>query len=167
MATLKLPQDPRTAVFRLLVRTLKSDPTLSNVVKTWLVWDKPVTSNLGLSAAAFPSIRLTPSIGPQDWYTPDSNIGPLIVKVEVDISGDDADDYLNVWGAIERALYPVDRTKELAIEQAFRDAGAETGQFKFSSPAQDPNAGNPEPNLPPQWNCIGMMQIQVIRTIRA
>jgi len=167
VATLKLPVDPRTAVFRALVRTLKSDPVLNREIKNWLVWDGPVKSNLGLSAASFPSIRLTPSIGQQSWYTPDSNIGPLIVKIEIDVNGEDADDYLNLWGCIERALYPADRTRELAIEQTFRDAGAETGQWTFTTPAQDPNAGNPEPNLPPQWNCIGMMQIQVIRTIRS
>ncbi len=149
------------------MRTLKNDPILGREIKTWLAWDGPVKSNLGLSAASFPSIRLTPSIGPQSWYTPDSNIGPLIVKVELDIRGEDADDFMNLWGCIEQALYPEDRAKELAIEQGFRDAGAETGQWTFTVPAQDPSIGNPEPNLPPEFNCIGMMQIQVIRTIRA
>lgn len=167
MAVLKLPTDPRTAVWRLLVQTLKADPTLNRTVKTWLCWEEPTKTSLLLTAATSPCIRLTPIPGPQRWYTPDSNIGELQVKVEVDILTWDVDDYLNLQGAIERALYPPDREKELAIERAFVAAGAETGQWQFSQPVMDPKAGDPEPGQPPQFNCLGMMKIDVIRTIRS
>lgn len=162
MAVLKLPQDPRTAVFRQLVKTLRSDPVLSREVKTWLAWDRALTSVVGLTAAAPCSLRLTPTIGSQKWYTPDSNSGMLVVTVEAKILSWDADDHMNLWGAIERALYPTDRTRELEIEAAFVALGAVTGMFEFTQPLTTQGAGG-EDNI---WECTGQMQIEVQRIIR-
>lgn len=169
MAVLKLPTDPRTAVFRLLVKKLKANPILAREIKTWLVWDGDGRSALGLPADnKNASIRLTPLPGPQSWYTPDSNIGPLQVRVEFRVLSDDADDFINLHGAIERALYPVDRDTELALEAEFRAAGAVTGQWQFTQPPIDPQLGaERDQDGPPEFYCVGLMQIDVERIIRS
>lgn len=164
MAILKLPQDPRTAVFRLLCKTLKTDPVLNRTVKTWVDYSEKITGAVGITAAAPAMVKLTPIPGAQNWYTPDSNIGILQVRVEYDLLSYDADDFMNFWGAIERALYPVDRDAELTIERAFVAAGAATGQWRFSQPAVDTN---PMGDGDHTWHCVGLMEIDVERIIRS
>jgi hypothetical protein len=154
-----LPQKTRATVFRLIVQRLQTDPVLSGVVKSWLVWKASPIDRSGITLGLTPAIRLTPQIGATDWYTPDSMLGPLQIKVELQVEGIDADDCLNLWEAIEEALYPASRTDELDWEASLRTAGAETGQVKFSQPASIQSADEN------QFLCIGQMSVDVIRVI--
>lgn len=154
-----LPPGVRAAVFRAIVQRLQTDPVLHGAVKTWMTWSSNPLDRSDATLGLMPAVRLTPQIGPTDWYTPDSMLGPLQIKVEMNVEGIDADDPLNLWEAIERALYPTDRADELAWEASLRAAGAETGQVKFSQPASIQSADEN------QFICIGMMSVDVIRVI--
>lgn len=155
-----LPQKTRATVFRLIVQRLRTDPVLKNVVKTWFVWGSDPFDASGQTLGLTPSIRLTPQLGPTGWYSPADHVGPLQVKVELLIGGFDADDCLNLWECIEEAFYPVgDRQGELDWEAALRAAGAETGQITFSQPASIQQADDA------QFLCLGLMQLDVIRTL--
>lgn len=65
-------------------------------------------------------------------------VGPLFLNVDMLIPGTDADDELNLWWAIEHALYPQSFAAQQANVAALQLAGANTGLCMFSQPAFDP-----------------------------
>ena len=163
MAILDLATGTRATVFRTIVSQLKADPVLANAVKFWMVWDDSEWDRNVITSLQQPGIRLTPIPASQGWYSPDAFSGYLQIQCEIGIPSVDADDYLNLWEAIENALYPPgDRVTQLAYQQALRDAGSETGLVEFNLPASDPNAVAHNDGI---WWCQGQMRISVIRTI--
>jgi hypothetical protein len=145
MATLKsLPTCPRTTVFRKIVQILKNDPVLSNVIRPGSLrsWSGSSHDNVEFSYSQAPAIRLTPASGPEDWKYPDAQVGALYINVEMLVAGTDADDEINLWWAIERAIYPFDEAKRFAIVRELQQASAHSGLCTFSQPAFDPEPGN-------------------------
>src|SRR5690606_9355747 len=109
-----------------------------------------------------PYIKLLPRLGQVDWYSADAQAGYLEVQIQMGVEGYDALDCLDLWDAFERAIYPFnDREKQLEFEQELRDAGAETGQVTFSTPAsiQAMEAAN----VGVHFTLIGMMRVRVVR----
>lgn len=156
---LGLPQKRYATVFRLIVQRLQTDPTLKNVVKSWLVWSSSPIDRSGQTLGMTPSVRLTPQLGGSDWYSEDSRIVPLQIKVELLLEGIDADDCLNLWEAIEEAFYPVnDRAGELAWEDQLRPY-TEIPYLEFNQPASIQAADEN------QFLCVGTMRIGVLRLL--
>ena len=162
MGVLDLRQSARAKVFRRTVEYMRADETLNNVIRTWMPWDgsdiagvqRPPLANM------VPILRLEPNMGAMSWYSPDAHSGFLIVKIRTVIQTWDADDYLNLWEAVENSLYPYDqRSRQLAFQQELRDLGAETGQWEFATPAATPL--NPDDSG--MFACDGMMRIAVVR----
>jgi hypothetical protein len=162
VGVLDLRQGSRAKVFRHTVEFMRSDEALNKAIRTWLVWDgadiagvlrQPLSSTV-------PSLLLEPNIGQMAWYSPDAHSGYLIVKLRMALQSMDADDYLNLWEAIENSLYPYDqRSRQLLFQQQLRDLGAETGQWEFATPAGTPiNPGDSG-----SFACEGMMRIAVTR----
>jgi len=138
VATLNLPTDPRTAVWRLIVARLQADPALSAAIRTWLVWDGSGDDNTDITAARGPALRLYPVPEPMTWFDESSQTGGLTVAVDAGIPGHDAEDVLNLQGAIESALYPPGAAGDLWRAQLVA-AGAVNGTFVFVHPlAQAP-----------------------------
>lgn len=155
-----VPQKPLAIIFRMIVQRMRTDPILGGAVKTWMVWGSDPIDRSAATLGMVPALRLTPQIGPSDWYSPSDHVRALQIKVELYVGGIDADDCLNLWELIEDAFYPPnDRAGELAWEAALVAAGAETGQIKFSQPASIQGADEN------QFMCIGMMQLDVIKTL--
>lgn len=154
-----LPRGRRRRVFRRICQQLMTDPVLSSVVKTWDTWDgQPDHAPAVVSNA--PMVRLTPRLGPVDWYSPDAQAGPLEITIEANVDTFDACDCLDLWEAIELAIYPADRTKRDAFEQELRgcpDLCCETGQVTFSRPASIQSAENG------QFLLVGMMSVDIVR----
>lgn len=137
MATLNLPTDPRTAVWRLIVAQLQADPDLAREVAVWITWTGEDADNSPLFDLPSPALRLTPVIGPQSWYDAASERGSLVIEVEAWITGNDVEDMLNLQGAIEGALYPADSAAQWAFQQALVAAGAITGLIEFNDPLNE------------------------------
>jgi hypothetical protein len=159
MATIKqLPTSPRTKVFRTLDNILRRDPVLSSVIKpeSFRSWAGKSHDNLEFTFSSAPGIRLTPTNGPELWKFPDAFVGDLFIKVEMLIPGTDADDQLNLWWAIERAIYPDTFPLQQANVAALQQAGAYTGLTEFSQPAFDEA---PQDRF---FAAIGQMKIQVV-----
>jgi hypothetical protein len=161
MATLNLPIDPRTAVWRLTRERLQADATLAGAVETWLTWDGAADSNADLESKRGPALRLYPLMAPMGWYSAESQRAPLVIMVEAAIPGMDVEDILNLQGAIEDALYPPGGAEDDWLRQ-LTDAGAVTGLFDFVQPLNDPSAragggGNFEP--------IGSLRIDVMKAL--
>lgn len=133
MATIKqLPTYARTKVFRAIDDVLRRDPIISVVVRpeNFRSWRGDPNDGTEFSFSSSPAIRLTPYSGPADFKFPEAMMSMLYIKVEMLIPGTNADDQLNLWGAIEQALH----TKPTRY---FNDAGAWPGTPTFQQPAFD------------------------------
>jgi hypothetical protein len=62
---------------------------------------------------------------------------------------------LNLWWAVEKALYPQDPVVKLALNRELQLVGASSGLSEFSQPAFDPK---PESNY---FHCAGQIKIAV------
>lgn len=157
-----LPQGPRAAVYLRIVDQLKTDPVLSRVVAAWDVLDGESADRIPGNLASCPYVKLLPRLGMVGWYAPDAQRGPLEIQVQVGVEGMEAADYLNLWDAFERAIYPYDdRDKQLGFEQDLVALGAETGQILFARPASVAGIDDAGANL--QFTCLGMMSIDIVR----
>jgi hypothetical protein len=129
-----LPGGQRSKVYRRLVELLKADPTLSSVVKTWMTWEDEQLQEPVLQTA--PAILLSPSIGPMPMASADSFVSDFVVNVGLVIEGRCATDALDLWEAIENALYPPDRGLQQAIQRELSSCEfrAVTGLVQFGRP---------------------------------
>jgi hypothetical protein len=160
---LALPIDERGATWVVLRDLALRDETLSRVIRTYLVWDGPTSiSRADDMGSMLPLLRLTPVIGPQSWYDPSSQKGWLTVNVVMGVMSPYILDAMGLWGALERAYYPLDLGRRLAIERQLIDAGAIDGQVQFSAPAVDPN---PRLSDDGQFTMQGSMRIEVRRSL--
>jgi hypothetical protein len=141
---LALPDSPRKLVFRRIVQQLKNDPVLKRSLKTLLAWGGTPEDARPLTIDESPGIRLTPGFGPDVWQFPDAQAGWMFIKVEMLVPGFDVGDMIDLWWALEIALYPRDWNARMAFQQALREvglpqglAGAKTGLITFSQPIAD------------------------------
>lgn len=154
---LDLNDSPRTAVFREVETILRADPTLRRVVKCWRSWQGVPGDAQELSpAAGGPAVRLTPVGSEEQFQFPDAQTGTLTIGVEAAVAGTCVDDVLNLWWAIERAIYPADQAAKFAIQQAIQQAGSKTGLCTFSSPSLDMDAGRVN------WSIAGQIKTDVL-----
>lgn len=123
---LGLDPSPHRLVYRKLVEVLREDPVLSRVVNHWFAWEgETAHDQLDLAVGLCPAISLAPSMGSDRWYGPEAYLGPLHVHVGIAVAGTDADDLLDLYHAVKRAVYPADEAAGIAIHQALVEAGAE------------------------------------------
>jgi hypothetical protein len=137
---LKIPQSRHTTAFREIEQVLRSNPTLSKVVKTWKTWRGTANSNdrAGISVGLLPWVKLTPNVGPQSWATNRQQESQLNVQVEIATDGTCVDDPLDLWDAMRRALFPVDNDEGATMRQRLKDAGAHSGVVTLSQVPYDP-----------------------------
>lgn len=140
---LHLPDSPRKLVFRRIVKQLRNDPTLSRTARVLVAWEGTPTDGQELTIGKAPGLRLTPTCGPETWASNDSTRSWLFIDVDILIPGTDVGDMLDLWWAVERAIYPCDRAAQLAFQRELREpggpegSGALTGLIEFSQPAAD------------------------------
>jgi hypothetical protein len=136
---LDLPTAPRVNVFRAIESMIRNDPTISRTVKpeSLRAWSGATADAKNFTIEHSPAIRLTPTSGPEQFYTPDSMSGDLIINVEMLVKGSNADDIANLWYALERVFYPAASSDKFKRVAALQAAGATTGLLLFSVPAFD------------------------------
>ena len=132
---LPLNECPWVTVFRLIDVTLRSDPDLQRVVRTWQSWEGDTGSAQEIAIAAAPAIQLTPVMGEESYWAADSMQGDLVIQVYMVIPGYCSDDVGNLWFAIEKALYPNTPQTNAAYIYRLQQAGAHKGLIIFSRPA--------------------------------
>ena len=163
MGRLGLPDSPRKLVFRRIVQQLKNDPVLRRSLKTILAWGGSPEDARPLTLDESPAIRLTPGFGPDEWRFPDGTSGWMFIKVEMLVPGFDVGDMIDLWWAIETALYPRDWPARMAFQKELREvglpqdlAGAATGQISFSQPVADDYPADQH------QHAVGEMKIEVL-----
>jgi hypothetical protein len=154
---LPLPTSPRTSVFRALVKILKNDPTFSNAVPAdnLRTWSGSSHDTMVPSYSGSPFVRLTPTNGPETFWSPNSMRGDLLIRVEMLVPGTNVDDPQNLWYAIEKAIYPNVSGSAASNVVALQAAGALTGYAEFTQPAFD---FEPQERM---FACVGQIKITV------
>lgn len=169
MAIPGIDESPYSRVYQKIVDQLTTDPALEAAGVRFIPWDGS-TKNVRPTTARSPTIELFPTLSSQEWMSPDAFRGDMVVVVRMYVPNCfNAKDCMDLWAAVERAIYPAgDRQKQLDFEERLRgcDEGscdAETGQVKFVRPAM----------IQPQFNgdkfahfeCVGEMSISIIRPL--
>lgn len=152
---LDVPASPRTRVFRELVAILREDPLLSRVIRkdALRTWDGSPLDAKDFTIEHAPALRLTPVTSGDDFATPDSMKGGLLINCEILLRGTRVDDLADFWWAVCKAVYPDDLLTRNAIALRLQNAGARSGLVLFSQPAMDPD--------PDGVFVMGMAQIKI------
>jgi hypothetical protein len=160
-STLKLVQYPWSVVFRVITDHAELDPQLSRVLGPRLrSWKGEEGDKAPLTATEDgPVMRFTPHPRSVSRYDPLTEYGPLDVLVEFSVLSLDITDTLNLWGAVCDAL----TFRDEAFRMALVDAGAETGEIVFGTPAFDPK---PEAKPEGVFNAAGVFSLSVLRSIQ-
>ena len=125
------------AVYDALLLILQQNATIKRTVKTWRTWrDKPGQNGPFEVGPGLPAIRVTPVNGPEQWRYPHAMVGTLYLNFEVLVAGSDVRDVLNLWRALQIAIYP-GGAGTMASIQALQAAGANSGLAEFTVPAYD------------------------------
>lgn len=161
MATLNLPDSPRVLVWRLVKARLQADAVLAASGVALMFYDGTPDDEEDLQAVEGAALRFYPTNGSQKWFDPSSQSGVLSVAMESNLPTTDAEDVLNLQGAVELALYPADGH---AFLQSLVDAGAVTGYCAFDRPLTQPvsTAGANQSMAP-----SGSFSIEVLKQFNA
>lgn len=142
---------------------MKADPTLKDVIPpgNWQTWNGKATDKAPPPKQDSPTITLDVDAGSVAFWSPSSLVSDLFINIQLGINSLDLEDVLDLWEAIEDALYPRGddaRTRRLAIQKRLTDAGAHTGLTAFTIPATD---RDPEKGDDGRMVSTGQLKIQV------
>jgi len=170
-----VPESGRSRVYRRIVDQLTTDPVLRGIVGEWICWDG-VKRDAAKLAAQKPLIELYPTLGPVGFRGPEALVGDLEITIEMLVPKSfNACDCMDLWTAVENALYPVnDREKVLAFQAQLRGCDgshgcdkpcdAETGEILISRPATIQQAPDGNGGFA-HYVCTGSIAIRILRTI--
>ncbi len=139
--SLDLPTSPRAAVFRAMETIVRQNATFQRVVKPdrFRTWEGHPRDIKPFSYQEAPCLRWTPMNTGEEFKTPDTMAGDLLVNCEVIVAGSCCDDLTNFWWLLTRCFYPQGGgAPRQAIIQTLQAAGARSGLVLFSQPAFDP-----------------------------
>lgn len=117
---LPLAAGEETVAFRAFEGVLRTDPTLARVVKTWSSWRGEPADLLKPCPALCPIVQLAPRPAGASWSAEGLHREPLYVAVYLAVAGLDADELLNFWAAIRRAVFPADPERDLFVQTRLR-----------------------------------------------
>jgi hypothetical protein len=133
MGKLKLPDAPETLAFRAVVRVLKTDPTLRGVGLKLRAWEDSDKDLVKPTLDEMPCLILTPNLQASGWWSESQQRTDLLVDLELWMAGTNADDALNLFGAIRGAFWPTSDPARRAVVAAIMDAVCLNGQIQSSS----------------------------------
>jgi hypothetical protein len=140
--SLDLPTSPRAAVFRAMEAIVRRDSTFQRVVRpaSFRTWQGSPDDATDFNIAYAPAMRWTPMNTGEEFRTPDTMAGDLLINCEILIRGSCCDDLTNFWWMLVKCFYPpqTSSTSVNTIVATLQQAGARSGLVKFSQPAFDP-----------------------------
>jgi hypothetical protein len=140
---LDLPQSPRDAVFRAMETIVRSNATFQRIIKhsSFRTWQGKPDDAKEFTFSIAPAMRWTPLNSGEEFKTPDTMAGDLMIDCEVLLKGTNVSDLTNFWWLITRCFYPPSTAPGATrnqIIQTLQTAGARSGLVLFSQPAFDP-----------------------------
>ena len=125
--SLDLPVSPRAAVFRAMETIVRADPVFQRVVRpdNFRTWHGEPRDVKPFTQSEAPCLRWTPMNTGEEFKTPDTMAGDLLINCEVVIRGSCCDDLTNFWWMLTRCFYPRGGgAPRQAIIQTLQTAGA-------------------------------------------
>ena len=169
MPIIGIPESGRTRVYRKIVAQLRTDPVLEAAGIDWIPWDGS-TKHVNPLTVRRPTIGLHPSLGPMRITSEDAQTGDMEIVVRMCLPGSfDACDCLDLWTAIEQAMYPFnEREKQMAFQASLVNCSgagsdAEIGFVRFDRPASI--EAQFQDGAFAQFVCNGSMSISIQRSI--
>ena len=138
---LDLPVSPRAAVFRAMETIVRGNSVFQRTVKpdNFRTWQGEPRDVKPFDQSNTPALRWTPMNTGEEFKTPDTMAGDLLINCEVICRGSCCDDLTNFWWMITRCFYPQGGgAARQVIIQTLQAAGARSGLVLFSQPAFDP-----------------------------
>src|SRR5208282_1711130 len=137
--SLDLPVSPRAAVFRAMETIVRGNSVFQRIVKPdrFRTWQGEPRDIKPFSYQEAPCLRWTPMNTGEEFRTPDSMSGDLLINCEVLVAGSCVDDLTNLWWLLVKCFYPSNVAIN-TIVTTLQTAGARSGLVKFSQPAFDP-----------------------------
>ena len=139
--SLDLPVSPRAAVFRAMETIVRGNSVFQRTVKpdNFRTWQGELRDVKPFDQSSTPAMRWTPMNTGEEFKTPDTMAGDLLINCEVICRGSCCDDLTNFWWMITRCFYPQGGgAARQVIIQTLQAAGARSGLVLFSQPAFDP-----------------------------
>jgi hypothetical protein len=140
---LDLPQSPRDAVFRAMETIVRQNATFQRIVKptSFRTWKGNPEDAKEFTFEIAPAMCWTPMNTGEQFRTPDTMSGDLLINAEILLKGTNISDMQNFWWMIVRCFYPPSTAPGVtrnAVIQTLQTAGARSGLVLFSQPAFDP-----------------------------
>ena len=107
--SLDLPVSPRAAVFRAMETIVRTNATFQRIVKpdNFRTWQGEPRDVKPFDQSNAPCMRWTPMNTGEEFRTPDSMSGDLLINCEIICRGSCCDDLTNFWWMIARCFYPI------------------------------------------------------------
>jgi len=140
-AALNLPQSPRDAVYRAMETIVRQNATFQRIVKptSFRTWQGNPEDAKEFTFEIAPAVRWTPQHTGEQFRTPDTMSGDLLINCEILLKGTNVSDLTNFWWMIARCFYPAGAVSgRNTVIQTLQSAGARSGLVLFSQPAFDP-----------------------------
>ncbi len=141
LCKLDLPTSPRAAVIRAMETIVRGNSVFQRTVKpdNFRTWQGEPRDVKPFDQSNTPALRWTPMNTGEEFKTPDTMAGDLLINCEVICRGSCCDDLTIFWWMITRCFYPQGGgAPRQAIIQTLQAAGARSGLVLFSQPAFDP-----------------------------
>ena len=138
--SLDLPVSPRAAVFRAMEAIVRQNAVFNRIVKpdNFRTWQGHPRDSKPFDQANAPCMRWTPMNTGEQFRTPDTMAGDLLINCEIICRGSCCDDMTNFWWCLTRCFYPPTIAARNTVIQTLQTAGARSGLVLFSQPAFDP-----------------------------
>jgi hypothetical protein len=140
--SLDLPVSPRASVFRAMEAIVRENPIFNRIVKAdnFRTWQGHPRDSKPFDQSNAPAMRWTPMNTGEEFRTPETMAGDLLINCEIICRGSCCDDLTNFWWMLVRCFYPIQTasTSINTIVATLQQAGARSGLVKFSQPAFDP-----------------------------
>jgi hypothetical protein len=110
---LDLQPAEETLAFRAVETILRNDPNLKAVTKLFIAWKGDVEDIWRPSVTTCPYLRITPFAEASRRETEIQHRMPIQVEIMAAILGSNADNIMNYWACIRRALFPQNNVAQL------------------------------------------------------
>jgi hypothetical protein len=118
---------------------VRSNTTFQRIVKpsSFRTWQGNPDDAKEFTFSIAPALRWTPMNTGEEFKTPDTMAGDLLINCEILIQGTNVSDMFNFWWMVTRCFYPASLSQRNANIQTLQTAGARSGLVLFSQPAFD------------------------------
>ena len=106
--SIDIPMPVQVRAFRGFEQILRSDPVLSQIVRTWVTFRGEAVDMMEPIAELCPYVRLSPLPVTSDWSTEKSHDMPMSIRIFTAVATTNFDEIGKLWAAIHTAVFPQD-----------------------------------------------------------